>query len=84
MIRKNHDLVRVYRTYNNVLTPREQMVIKMRYGIEDGIAHTLADVGNHFGITRERARQLEARAIRKLTETQVIFEGRPDTDVTEE
>lgn len=48
------------------LTPREKKVIELRYGFEDGIEHDLEQVGNHFGTTRERIRQIEAKAIRKL------------------
>ncbi|MCQ2385784.1 MAG: RNA polymerase sigma factor RpoD [Clostridia bacterium] len=48
------------------LTPREAQVIKMRYGLTDGIPHTLEDVGEYFDITRERIRQIEAKALRKL------------------
>jgi len=48
------------------LDEREQKVLKMRYGLEDGHVHTLEEVGQNFGITRERVRQLETRALRKL------------------
>jgi RNA polymerase primary sigma factor len=50
----------------NMLTPREERVIKMRFGLEDGTAHTLEEVGQAFGVTRERIRQIEAKALRKL------------------
>src|SRR5262249_7072448 len=50
----------------NTLTPREQRIIKMRFGLEDGTEHTLEEVGQNFGVTRERIRQIEARALRKL------------------
>ena len=48
------------------LTPREEKVIKMRFGLEDGSEHTLEEVGHSFAVTRERIRQIEAKALRKL------------------
>ena len=48
------------------LTPREEMVIKMRFGMADGSEHTLEEVGHSFAVTRERIRQIEAKALRKL------------------
>ena len=48
------------------LTPREEQVIKMRFGVEQGSEHTLAEVGEKFALTRERIRQIEAKALRKL------------------
>jgi RNA polymerase primary sigma factor len=48
------------------LTPREEKVIKMRFGIGDGSEHTLEEVGQSFAVTRERIRQIEAKALRKL------------------
>ena len=50
----------------NTLTPREERIIKMRFGLEDGTEHTLEEVGHNFGVTRERIRQIEAKALRKL------------------
>ncbi len=50
----------------NTLTPREERIIKMRFGLEDGTEHTLEEVGQNFGVTRERIRQIEAKALRKL------------------
>ncbi len=50
----------------NTLTPREERIIKMRFGLEDGTEHTLEEVGQTFGVTRERIRQIEAKALRKL------------------
>jgi RNA polymerase primary sigma factor len=50
----------------NTLTPREEGIIKMRFGLEDGTEHTLEEVGQKFGVTRERIRQIEAKALRKL------------------
>ena len=48
------------------LTQREEKIIKMRYGLEDGLEHTLEEVGQCFAVTRERIRQIEAKALRKL------------------
>ncbi len=48
------------------LTPREEKVIRMRFGLEDGSEHTLEEVGQSFAVTRERIRQIEAKALRKL------------------
>ena len=48
------------------LTPREERVIKLRFGLEDGSEHTLEEVGESFAVTRERIRQIEAKALRKL------------------
>ena len=48
------------------LTPREQKVIRLRYGLDDGSPKTLEQVGQEFNVTRERIRQIEAKALRKL------------------
>ena len=48
------------------LTPREEKVIKMRFGVGDGSEHTLEEVGQNFAVTRERIRQIESKALRKL------------------
>ena len=48
------------------LTPREQKILEMRFGLIDGVAHTLEEVGNEFGVTRERIRQIEAKALEKI------------------
>ena len=50
------------------LTPREQRILQMRFGLEDGITHTLEEVGKEFGVTRERIRQIEAKALNKIRE----------------
>lgn len=48
------------------LTPREQKILEMRFGLSDGVAHTLEEVGQEFGVTRERIRQIEAKALEKI------------------
>ena len=48
------------------LTPREQKIIRMRFGLDDGIGHTLEEVGKEFGVTRERIRQIEAKILQKM------------------
>ena len=53
------------------LSPREQKILEMRFGLEDGVAHTLEEVGQEFDVTRERIRQIEAKALEKLED----FEG---------
>ena len=56
-------------TLNNVLdslTPREEKVLRLRFGLEDGRSRTLEEVGKEFNVTRERIRQIEAKALRKL------------------
>jgi len=50
------------------LTPREQKILSMRFGLEDGIPHTLEEVGKVFGVTRERIRQIENKALEKIRE----------------
>jgi len=51
------------------LTPREQKILEMRFGLNDGVAHTLEEVGQEFGVTRERIRQIEAKALEKIQST---------------
>ena len=48
------------------LTPRERRVLELRFGLEDGRSRTLEEVGREFSVTRERIRQIEAKALRKL------------------
>ena len=50
------------------LTPREQKILSMRFGLEDGITHTLEEVGQVFGVTRERIRQIEAKSLERMRE----------------
>ena len=50
----------------NTLTPREEKVLRLRFGLEDGRSRTLEEVGKEFNVTRERIRQIEAKALRKL------------------
>jgi RNA polymerase primary sigma factor len=50
----------------NDLTPREQKILEMRFGLTDGITRTLEEVGKEFGVTRERIRQIEAKALEKI------------------
>ena len=58
----NEDIDSVLKT----LTPREEAVIRLRFGLQDGRCHTLEEVGTEFHVTRERIRQIEAKALRKL------------------
>lgn len=51
------------------LTPREQKILKIRFGLEDGVTHTLEEVGHEFGVTRERIRQIEAKALEKIRQS---------------
>ncbi len=52
------------------LAPREQKILRMRFGLEDGVTHTLEEVGKEFGVTRERIRQIEAKALDKIRQHQ--------------
>jgi len=66
------------------LTPREERVIKMRFGLEDGSEHTLEEVGQSFQVTRERIRQIEAKALRKLRHPSRSRKLRAFVDAVEE
>ncbi|MCX6702288.1 MAG: sigma-70 family RNA polymerase sigma factor, partial [Candidatus Wolfebacteria bacterium] len=55
-----------FREFLADLSPREQEILQMRFGLEDGITHTLEEVGKKFGVTRERIRQIEAKALAKI------------------
>lgn len=50
------------------LSPREQRILAMRFGLDDGVTHTLEEVGSEFGVTRERIRQIEAKSLEKIRE----------------
>ncbi len=54
------------------LMPREQKILRMRFGLDDGISHTLEEVGKEFGVTRERIRQIEAKALEKIRQHEKI------------
>ena len=54
------------------LAPREQKILEMRFGLSDGVTHTLEEVGQEFGVTRERIRQIEAKALEKIQHTDIV------------
>ncbi len=54
------------------LTPREQKILSMRFGLQDGITHTLEEVGKEFGVTRERIRQIEAKSLERIREHRAL------------
>ena len=65
----NEDLIPVLKTIGKtfkVLSKREIQILRLRHGLEDGVARTLEETGKEFNITRERVRQLEAKAIEKV------------------
>jgi RNA polymerase primary sigma factor len=55
----------------NSLPPREVRILQLRYGLQDGRSHTLGEVGKKLGVTRERVRQIEAQALRRLRQPQI-------------
>jgi len=62
-----HELLKTHiDKFLSELSPREQRILKMRFGLESGRTHTLEEVGQEFGVTRERIRQIEAKALQKL------------------
>src|ERR1700694_132133 len=64
------------------LTPREELVLKMRFGVGDGSEHTLEEVGRSFNVTRERIRQIESKALRKLRHPSRATKLKPFLDNT--
>jgi RNA polymerase primary sigma factor len=54
------------------LNPREQKILEMRFGLSDGVGHTLEEVGKEFDVTRERIRQIEAKALEKIQQHALI------------
>ena len=58
------------------LTPREQKILEMRFGLTDGVSHTLEEVGREFDVTRERIRQIEAKALEKIQQKEIIHKLR--------
>ena len=69
----SHKLLREHLTeVMNDLSPREQQILIMRFGLKDGVTHTLERVGQRFGVTRERIRQIEAKALERIREHQAL------------
>jgi len=60
------------------LSPRERKIIEMRFGLKDGVGHTLEEVGQEFNVTRERIRQIEAKVLQKLKEHPTSIKIRPN------
>jgi RNA polymerase primary sigma factor len=56
------------------MSKREQKILSLRFGLKDGVSHTLRDTAKHFGITRERVRQIESAAMRKIKELMILQE----------
>jgi RNA polymerase primary sigma factor len=61
------------RSVLSTLNTREREIIEMRFGLSDGQEHTLEQVGHRFGVTRERIRQIEAKALRKLRHSNLSY-----------
>ena len=61
-----HPTLKQVKQILGTLTEREQKILKLRFGLEDGKSHTLEEVGQEFSVTRERIRQIEAKALAKL------------------
>lgn len=59
------------------LSPRERKIVEMRFGLKDGVGHTLEEVGHEFGVTRERIRQIEAKVLQKMKEHPTSVKIRP-------
>jgi RNA polymerase primary sigma factor len=59
------------------LSPRERKIVEMRFGLKDGVGHTLEEVGHEFGVTRERIRQIEAKVLQKMKEHPTSIKIRP-------
>ena len=66
---ENHDLKKQIRAMLQSLAPREEKVLKMRFGIDSSSEHTLEEVGKDFSVTRERIRQIEVKALHKLRDS---------------
>ena len=64
------------------LTPREELVLRMRFGVGEGSEHTLEEVGRSFNVTRERIRQIESKALRKLRHPSRATKLKPFLDQT--
>ena len=60
------------REISEQLTPRERKILSMRFGLEDGVIHTLEEVGKEFSVTRERIRQIQAKALEKIRKLQIL------------
>jgi len=60
------------------LTPRERKILAMRFGLEDGVTHTLEEVGKEFGVTRERIRQIQAKALEKIRQLRALKKLKDD------
>ena len=65
-LRQGLEQMKAHKFTATPVTPREEKVLRLRYGIDDGKPRTLEEVGKEFNVTRERIRQIEAKALRKL------------------